>query len=279
MAGATLSISTVVFPADELLCESQLAWLHGLGITCVEVSKDDAARCHESRSVLEQVRNAAERYGVRVGSLHAWGGLDVAMDVCRTAADLGAELAVIHCPKGDLDEDFDGQVAKVRAYVDRCLELGVVPTLENGSKQTVAPFARLFEAVPDLKLTLDVKHACKPETLGHTHVDFMREIGDRAVNFHISGINRARDPVTGDGTPPGDDMISWSEFADDLKRRNYDGIITIESHLPNYLSPEEQEGAYADLPDVDAEQNTISQRLSSYVVRYYREQLATALGA
>jgi len=85
------------------------------------------------------------------------------------------------------------------------------------------------------------------------------------------------DPVTGDGTPPGDDMISWAELAADLKRRNYDGIITIESHLPNYLSPEEQEGAYADLPDVDTEQNTISQRLSSYVAGYYRRELAAAL--
>jgi len=277
MAGATLSISTVVFPAEELLCGQQLAWLRGLGIRCVEVSKDDAARCHESPRALEQVRGAAEEHGVRFGSLHAWGGLDVAMDVCRTASDLGAERTVIHCAPGDLDADFDGEVAKVRAYVDRCLELGVVPTVENSSRQTLAPFIRLFEAVPELKLTLDVKHACKPETLGHTHVDFMREIGDRAVNFHVSGINRARDPVTGDGTPPGDDMISWTEFAEDLRRRNYDGIITIESHLPDYLSLEEQEAAYADLPDVSTKENTISQRLSSYVVNYYREQLAAAL--
>lgn len=277
LSAASLSLSTVVFPEREVLCESQLEWVRRLGVTSIEVSKDDALRCQESPGVLEDVRSAAGRCGVRLGSLHAWTGLDGVPDACRTAADLGAGLVVVHSGHADLVGDFDGQVAKVREYVAWCRDHGIVPTVENSSKQPLGPFVRLFEAVPGLKLTLDVKHACKPETLGLTHVDYMREIGDRVANFHVSGINRARDPVTGDGTPPGDDMVDWRELADDLARRDYSGLITIESHLPNYLSREEQEKAYADLPAVDTEENTISQRLSSYVVGYYRERLAAAL--
>jgi len=278
MAGATLSVSTVVFPADEPLCEPQLAWLGRLGVTCIEVSKDDGPRCRGSRHALENVRDLAERYGVRLGSLHAWSGLEGVVEACETAGDLGAGMVVVHCRHQDLEEDFDGQVAKVRAYVDGCFERGITPTVENSSVQPLGPFARLFEAVPELKLTLDVKHACKPETLGLTHVDYLRELGDRAVNFHVSGINRARDPVTGDGTPPGDDLVDWHEYAEDLRRRDYAGLITIESHFPNYLSPAEQEEAYADLPGVATAENTVSRRLSSYVVGYYREHLAAALG-
>jgi sugar phosphate isomerase/epimerase len=274
---ATLSISTVVFPQDELLCDEQLAWLQRLGIDCVELSKDDGPRCHESREILEHVRALAEEAGVRFGSLHAWSLIDGVMDACRTAAALGAGLVVVHARHETLVEDFDSQVEQVSEYVGWCVGHGIIPTIENSSKQPLEPFVALFEAVPGLKLTLDVKHACKPETLGLTHVDYMRELGDRLANLHISGINRERDPVTGDGTPPGDDMISWTDLAADLAERDYHGLITIESHLPNYLDHDERLEAYADLPDVDTPENTVYQRLSSYAVNFYRRELAAAL--
>ena len=89
MSGATLSLSTVVFPADQLLCEAHFAWLRRLGITCIEVSKDDGPRCHESHGTLDEVRRLADEYGVRLGSLHAWSGLDGVLEACETAADLG----------------------------------------------------------------------------------------------------------------------------------------------------------------------------------------------
>jgi len=278
MDGATLSISTVVFPQAEVLCTEQLAWLERLGVTCVELSKDDGPLCRQSPGLLEDVRRLAAQHRIRIGSLHAWSGLAGVMEACETAAELGAGLVVVHSPHRGLESDFEGEVARARAYAGWCLDHGVVPTVENSSVQPLEPFVRLFEAVPELKLTLDVKHACKPETLGLTHVDYLRPLGDRVVNFHVSGINRARDPLTGDGTPPGDDLVDWGEFAEDLRRRSYSGLITIESHLPNYLSPEEQEQAYADLPDVDTKENTVSQRLSSYVVGFYRRRLAAALG-
>lgn len=270
-------MSTVVFPEEDVLCERQLEWLRALGIGSVEVSKDDARACYADPANLGNVRRAADRAGVRLASLHAWCGLDGVDDVCRTAAELGAGLVVVHCPHEDLVSDFGAQVEGARAYVRRCSELDMIPTVENSSRQPLGPFVRLFHAAPELNLTLDVKHACKPETLGLTHKDYMRALVDRVANFHVSGINRARDPVTGDGTPPGDDLVDWHELAEDLADRDYAGLITIESHLPNYLTDAEQEEAYADLPDVNTPDNTIPERLSSYVVRYYRKHLADAL--
>ncbi|MFW6158081.1 MAG: sugar phosphate isomerase/epimerase family protein [Planctomycetota bacterium] len=277
MRRATLSVSTVVFPEEDVLCRRHFGWLRSLGIGSVEVSKDDARACYADRASLGEVRREADRADVRLASLHAWCGLDGVDEVCRTAAELGAGLVVVHCPHEALASDFGTQVQRATAYVRGCSELRMIPTVENSSRQPLEPFVRLFRAVPELKLTLDVKHACKPETLGLTHKDYMRALGDRLANVHVSGINRARDPVTGDGTPPGDDLVDWHQFADDLRDRDYAGLVTIESHLPNYLTDAEQEEAYADLPDVDTPRNTIPERLSSYVVAYYREHLAAAL--
>ncbi len=277
MGSATLSVSTVVFPENEVLCNKHLEWLRSLGVESVEMSSDDGRACHDDRDTLDDVRRTADRAAVRLASMHAWCDLNGVDAVCRTAAELGVGLVVVHCRHDDLTAAFERQVELARAYVRQCSELGIVPTVENSSRQPIEPFAALFEAVPELKLTLDVKHACKPETLGLTHKDYLQRLGDRAANFHVSGINRARDPVTGDGTPPGDDLIDWHELAEDLARRGYSGLITIESHLPSYLSREEQEEAYADLPDVATPENTIPERLSSYVVGFYREHLDAAL--
>ena len=53
---------------------------------------------------------------------------------------------------------------------------GVTLTVENSSKQKLELFARLFESVPDLKMTLDVKHAYKPRLLGKTDDEALDEI-------------------------------------------------------------------------------------------------------
>jgi sugar phosphate isomerase/epimerase len=277
MSGATLSISTVVFPENELPGDRAFAWLQRIGLRSAEVGPDHARRIHASEADRTALQDSARSHEVRLASLHAWTRLVGVEGPCETAAAVGAGRVVVHAPHDALASAFSEQVELGRRYVERCGDLGLIPTVENSSKQPLGPFVRLFEALPGLKLTLDVKHACKPETLGLTHADYLRELGDRVANLHVSGINRARDPVTGDGTPPGDDLVCWSELAADLAERGYAGPITIETHLPNYLSVAEQEAAYADLPDVDTPENTISERLSAYAAAFYRRRLARAL--
>jgi len=276
MSKATLSLSTNAFAPDQLV--SCLDFAAELGLAGVEVGPWHAERLHESPDEFEEARAAFRRMGVRPLSVHAYGKRKPypLSDVCAFTERLGAGLIVVHCRHDALVEDFDAQVAHLTEWHEWCIERGIVLTVENSSIQPLAPFVRLFEAVPELRLTLDVKHAYKPETLGLTHVDYMRELGDRCANFHISGIDRSREPL-GDGCPPGNDHVDWAVLAADLARRDYAGLITIELILPSSMTAEEQEAAYYDLPPAGDALPTISHRLARHGVDFFLRAFAPVI--
>lgn len=273
MGDATLSLSTNAFAPDRL--DACLQFAAALGLAGVEVGPRHGEGLHESPDAFEEARTAFRRLGIRPLSVHAYGKRTAYPlgDVCAFAERLGAGLVVVHCRHEALVEEFEAQVAHLTKWHDWCRERDMTLTVENSSIQPLEPFVRLFEAVPDLKLTLDVKHAYKPEKLGLTHVDYLRELGDRCANFHISGIDRSREPL-GDGCPPGNDHVDWAALAADLARRRYAGLITIELNLPTYLSLEEQEAAYGDLPPADDALPTISHRLAKHAVGFFHRVLA-----
>ncbi len=273
MGKATLSITTAVFPPDELV--ACLEFCAKLGLAGVEIGPH--AELRRSPERLGELRGALDRLEVRPLSVHAWTQVEGLEEVCAFTKELGAGLIVVHCRHEKIIEDFDNQVEMLHRWDDWCRERDLILTVENSSIQPLEPFVRLFEAVPHLRMTLDVKHAYKPEKLGLTHLDYMRELGGRPANFHISGIDRAREEL-GDGCPPGRDAIDWEDLAADLARRGYSGLITMELILPLYLSPAERERAYGDLPPATAERPTLSHRLAAHGAAYYREVLAPALG-
>ncbi len=275
MGKATLSLSTNAFVPEELIPCLECA--AKLGLAGVEVGPRNAARLFESVDELGEARGALLRLRLRVLSVHAWTGVEGLEDVCPFTELLGGELIVVHSPPQALDADFEGEAAGLTEWEGWCRRRGIRLTVENSSRQVLAPFAELFKAVPGLGLTLDVKHAYKPETLGTTHKDFMRELGDRAANFHISGIDRARDGL-GDGVPPGHDHVSWSELARDLVARKYAGTITAELTFPRHLTEEEIRAGYCDLTEPDEEWPTLSHRLAQHGVEFFRRVLAPALG-
>jgi sugar phosphate isomerase/epimerase len=226
---ARLSLSTVAFPAHSL--PDALAWAARLPVAGVELGRDHAAELWRSPPAREAALDLCRRLRLPILSLHAWTQVEGLGDVCPLARDLGAGLIVVHCPHAALERDAAAQAELLRRWHAWCCEAGLTLTVENASRQPLEPFARLFRDVPGLAFTLDVKHAYKPETLGLTHADYLRALGDRVANLHVSGIDRARDEL-GDGIPPGRDAVDWSQLAGDLAQRHYAGLVTVEWAYP-----------------------------------------------
>ena len=94
-------------------------------------------------------------------------------------------------------------------------------------------------------------------------------MGDRLANFHLLGIDPTRDDLLGDAIPAGNDPIEYADIAADLARRNYAGLLTVESS--NAGLPDDQvASAYFDLPPVANDEPTISHRLSRHNVAFFR---------
>jgi sugar phosphate isomerase/epimerase len=274
-ARATLALSTVAFPADQLT--DCLQWAAHLHLAAVEIGPHHGPLLRDSPEAAQSAVEQARRLGLVFSSLHAWTQVEGLADVCPTAARLGARRIVVHSRHERLLAAFDQEVAALRHWIPWCARRGVIVTVENSSRQPLEPFCRLFEALPDLRLTLDVKHACKPETLGLTHADYLARLAGRLANLHISGIDRSRDDLLGDGTPPGSDLVDWRRLAADLAALGYGGPITIEWHPPADLTPAQIEEGYGRYEAKDPAETTMHRRVSRYVVEYFREHLAAAL--
>jgi sugar phosphate isomerase/epimerase len=275
VSGATLSLSTNCFLPDRL--GECLECAARLGLAGTELGPRNAIRLFESAEERRAALAAYERLNLRRLSIHAWTQVDGLEEACPFAAEVGGELVVVHSPPQKLDADFDVEVRELTRWNAWCREKGIVLTVENGSKQICAQFAELFAAVPDLRLTLDVKHAYKPETLGTTHRDFMARISDRLANLHVSGVNRSRDEL-GDGCPPSDDdNVDWRKFAARLAELGYAGVATAELTFPRHLTSDEIEKAYWDLGKPEPGFPTLMHRLARNGVGYFRDALGPAL--
>ena len=270
-----LSINTGAFAPDRIL--EALEWIPMLPVDGFELSPEHAHRMWASDAVRRTALRAAERSGIRPLSIHAWTQVEGLAQVCPFTAAMGAGLVVVHCRDEAIARDFDGQVAALSRWHDWCLERGLILTVENSSIQPLAPFVRLFEAVPGLRMTLDIKHAYKPEKFGLTHVDYLAALGDRVANLHVSGIDRARDYL-GDGVPPGRDAVDWDALARELARRRYDGLATIEWSYPTHLEAASIEAAYADIRPATPDAITVSERLSAWCAAFFRDKFAPVLG-
>ncbi len=275
MAPATLSLSTNCFLPDRL--GECLECAARLGLAGTELGPRNAIRLFESPEERRAALAAYGRLGLRRLSVHAWTQVEGLGEVCPFAAEIGGERVVVHSPPEKLDADFDFEVRELTRWDAWCRERDVILTVENGSKQVCAQFAELFAAVPDLRLTLDIKHAYKPETLGTTHRDFMAVVAGRLANLHVSGVNRSRDEL-GDGCPPSDDdNVDWRELGERLAGLGYSGVITAELTFPRHLTDEEIEKAYWDLGDPEPDFPTLMHRLARNGVGYFRGALAAAL--
>lgn len=153
----------------------------------------------------------------------------------EVAADLGAEMAVlhpgyirglaIHVPETALALAMEsiGRVA------DRADRLGVPLGLENlfsglGPYGSPAEMEGLLEAFPQCSLVLDVGHANIEDSTGRRSVDFIERFGARLGHLHLSD-NRGR---CDEHLPLGAGRVDFASVAGALAAAGYDGTATLE---------------------------------------------------
>lgn len=271
---ALLSLNTGAFPSDQWL--EALEWSNKLAIDGIELSPDHAIKIWSDRDIRKTAQEIINKNKINLLSVHAWKHVEGLDEVCPFTNAIGSKLVVVHCSHDAITKQFEEQVKILRFWQEWCKSHDLILTVENSSFQPLEPFVELFSAVNGLKMTLDVKHAYKPERLGLTHKDYIAALGDRIANLHLSGIDRARDEL-GDGIPPGNDAVDWQLLAQELAKRKYQGIATIEWSYPDFLDDETIKATYCKFTLPNNHDFSVSQCLSAWCVKFYRDKLSIVL--
>jgi sugar phosphate isomerase/epimerase len=142
---------------------------------------------------------------------------------------LGIEFLTIHLW---LDPRFvrpEAREQKKRFLKDICAygkQKGVLISLENLS-ETATDFRPIFEALPDLGLTLDVGHA-QLLTDVNTSFDIIEHLSARIKHIHLHDNRGGRGEKDDLHLPIGDGIIDFHGIFDALLKKGYDRTITLE---------------------------------------------------
>ncbi|CAB5079049.1 hypothetical protein D3OALGA1CA_5621 [Olavius algarvensis associated proteobacterium Delta 3] len=167
--------------------------------------------------------------GIRQASLREM------MQSMETAADLGAEKAVLHPSivsglgslvlqevRSNADESLAALVeASRRLNLPLCLE-NMFPKYHIGYDPS--EFETWFARHPDLKLTLDTGHGNIDAPGIRRILQFVRLFGDRLGHLHVSDNHGRRD----DHLPIGSGRIDFAKVVSALLEAGYDGTVTLE---------------------------------------------------
>lgn len=153
----------------------------------------------------------------------------------ETAADMGAEKAVVH--PGTIDglavyvPDHAAALVleSLAAIYRRAEDLGIPLCIENmfsGLGPFVEPedFEPIFTSFPQMNLVLDVGHANIDDPERCRAVRFISRFSDRLEHLHLSDNHGRMD----DHLPLGYGNVQWEAVARALGRVKYDGTITLE---------------------------------------------------
>lgn len=151
---------------------------------------------------------------------------DMLEQVLEAAALLGADCYVFHGPLRVAPPDRLRLLAGVADVAERAGNRGVRLALENVSwcvGWEPAVFRWLGKQnVPNLWFTFDNKQAARS---GFDDADFIRAMGSRLINVHLSDISRSRT-----GLLPGRGSADFAAIADQLEQRLYGGPIILEAY-------------------------------------------------
>ncbi len=161
-------------------------------------------------------------------------------EICRsieTAAELGAEKAVLHPPYVRdmgifvMDTAMRYAFESLETIAKTAGETGMTLCVENmlpavGAFITPDEFETVFQRFPAFRLTLDTGHATID---GNRLGDFIRRFGDRIGHIHVSDNLGNRD----DHLPIGAGRIDFPEFIRTIRKAGYDDTVTFEIFTPD----------------------------------------------
>jgi sugar phosphate isomerase/epimerase len=143
--------------------------------------------------------------------------------------DLDMQLLTLHLwmdPRFVRKEVLGFKIDVLRRILERAAGSGITVCLENLS-ETDAHLASVFDALPQLRLTLDVGHAALLSTRNNSYA-FMRTFPERIRHLHLHD-NRGGVSVADDlHLPPGEGVIDFAGILRKLRRIPYRGTITLE---------------------------------------------------
>lgn len=117
---------------------------------------------------------------------------------------------------------------------ERAASHGIIFTQENVSwcKSSDLQFLQsLYDNVPELRYTLDIKQAYRAGLCWQNYVD---TVGDRIVNLHISDYTEESDCLL-----PGQGSVDFPALFQSLKQNHYRGCAMVEVYSNDYASLDE----------------------------------------
>jgi sugar phosphate isomerase/epimerase len=227
---------------------AEIAWIGEHGFDFVDLAVEPP---HTRPDQLDPaaVRAALQRYGLGV-VVHTDPLLPIAspyrsvQDAVQqelvhgvaTAAAVGAHLLTLHYRGKPSFFDAAATAAWYAGLLiplcESAAERGITVALENGPErgEQLRILREVFRRVPRLGLLLDVAHA-NVGAVKHMTDEYLldSDVGSRLVHVHVSDNDGSADQHLPLGAPRGGG-VPWPRVINSLRRRKYDGTITLEIH-------------------------------------------------
>ncbi|MCQ5129687.1 sugar phosphate isomerase/epimerase [Butyricicoccus faecihominis] len=247
-----IGISTACFYPEPI--EEALPVIAGLGVHAIEVFVNTESEF--SPAFAQSFGAQARSLGLDIVSVHPFTslmeGILLFSDYSRRTDDgmrqyeryftfaesLGARFLTFHGERDMGGPDDPARFAhKAEIYRRLCAlgaSHGVTLAQENVAwcKSKNPAFLRnLYEAVPELHFTLDIKQARRA---GRDPREFIEAVGERIVNIHINDFDANESCLL-----PGAGNMDYGDFFSRMRAVHYDGHALIEVYRSNFHDPAE----------------------------------------
>jgi sugar phosphate isomerase/epimerase len=209
-----------------------------LGLPFAEVSLDDA---EQAGGMLAELLELKERFGISYIAHYPNEGNPFDADLLKrdfvprikglvdVSEKLGIAKATIHFWMDRRWAPLDlvpRKIALLDEMTSYAMEKGVVLCLENLSER-VDSFQPAFEAIPCLRMTLDIGHA---QLLSSTNTSFgfMQNAFERIAHLHVHDNNGGTSVKDDLHLPLGRGSIDYPAILTELHRRGYASTVTME---------------------------------------------------
>ena len=218
-----------------LITEENLSSYHAAGLTVMEISDGiQGYSCFD----YEQTRILAEKYGIKLNSLHLPFGpfteIDISnpmladhtieyyTDLIKKGAEIGVKIFVLHASGEPIKEERRIRMDTAKKSLFRLAEIAkqndAVIAVENLPRTCLG---RNSEEIKELLSAHDALRACfdTNHLLAEPTADFMRNIGNKIITLHISDY----DYVNERHWLPGEGKVNWQEVLTILRDIGYSG--------------------------------------------------------
>ena len=249
-----VGISTACFYPEAL--EKTFEHIADMDFKKIEIFFNTESELNEP--LISEITNMVDDCGLDVVSIHPYTSLMEGMllfsDYKRRTHDgfnqyiryfeaakkLGAKYLTLHgertAPNGKMDNP-DVWKRKIESYHKLCSlgkEYDITVAQENVAwckSSNPKYIKRLYNEVPELRYTLDLKQAHRA---GHLWTEYYDIIFDRLKNIHINDFDENHSCLL-----PSEGSFDYTEFFKRLKKDNYLGDVLIEVYRDNYKTKQQ----------------------------------------